>query len=223
MEKVISFRVHPEKNKRLFYKVFIFPDKKTMYAFCDLQDKLGLLEYQDKRDNHTAHNFVAICASWDQTKVGPRGGKSRGRSIGQVLFAEPYVKNWIVSHEMTHAAIRWAEKKRIPAEGLYAHGRQHEEVCRAQGDMVRQFWSGLYRRLNKKARLAHSEAVLLELEEAMKRTNATPPIGSGCNKHPDYQAKRKPTAKCYPCQEIWKARLTHSLEDVMTNATPPIG
>jgi hypothetical protein len=43
----------------------------------------------------------------------------------------------------------------------------------------------------------------MKLADKLKALRA---IDSGCKKHPKYQAKRKPTADCQDCREMWKAR-----------------
>ncbi len=146
---VTTFRVYPERNRKLYYQVFIFPDKRTMYKFHDIQHDLGRIEYAHGQ-RKPSKDFWAICQSWNSSHFGKRGGTYPGPSIGQVLFAEPHIKAGIVSHEMTHAALFYAAKKRILPVHLYSGGRQHEAVCRAQGNMVRQFWNGWYNRHEKK-------------------------------------------------------------------------
>lgn len=140
-ELPITFRVYPERNRKLYYQVFIFPNRRQMYLFRDEQHRSGAIGYR-KGHGKGSNRFLAICQSWITENFGPRGGMTLGRSIGEILFAVPYIGAGVVSHEMTHAAIRWGANKGIDGRKVMSEfGRDEERICLAQGHMVRQFWN----------------------------------------------------------------------------------
>lgn len=142
--KPISFRVYPE-GCYLYCEVNIWPTRKDMR-------------------NHTRlpKDTVASCGGRESFVVQPKrkGKRQQMRKTG--LFAEAnFYKDEIgievVSHELTHAAFAFADRRRLPlAETVdrpfVPNGRfntldtdgPEERFCYAQGQMVRQFVNKCY-------------------------------------------------------------------------------
>lgn len=143
--KLISFRIYPE-NRSLYAQVNIWPTKTAMYAHKPL-----------------GRNHEASCSGQQLIYVPPKSKdpKQRRRKIG--LFAElnfyrARLGVEVISHEMTHAAFCWAERRRLNlANAIGEHNwqiRKHDAVldqdgteerfCYALGQMVRQFTQKCY-------------------------------------------------------------------------------
>jgi hypothetical protein len=139
----LTFRVYPER-KSLYVVVNVWPTKKAMYAHRPLN-----------------RNHEASCTGTTRIVVPPRGSTSRTWKRGEfaeVNFYRGALGVGVVSHEFTHAAFCWAERrklKRIAEEeerGMTVRGDVsilpvdgvEERFCYALGEMVRQFTQKLY-------------------------------------------------------------------------------
>jgi hypothetical protein len=148
---VCRFRVYPERGRPEYFVVFVFADKAAMFIFFREQNK------RQGARGATAHcDFLAITRPWTRMIVSRRGRTRTHPEMGHLLFALPNLGASVVSHEMTHAVIRWAERvMRKPArifDGVMtdrpsrtASGGANERFCRAQGRMVYVFWANYYR------------------------------------------------------------------------------
>jgi hypothetical protein len=136
-----TFRVYPAG--RYFYAIVnIWPNKKAMYTHRQLQ-----------RDHE------ASCTGQEAYLY---SGRKKERKVG--LFAElnfhrRFLGAGCVSHEMTHAALSWGGRVRLPLAsivddnpfratghgGVLAQDGAEERLCRAQGEMVRQFTERCYK------------------------------------------------------------------------------
>lgn len=97
-------------------------------------------------------DFDAITRPWTRSVVQKNGRKTKLPDCGQILFSLPCVGAGLVSHEMTHAAIRWAERVRLGARRVFNGAKsragvsdEHERFCQAQGQLVSEFWTKFYR------------------------------------------------------------------------------
>lgn len=140
--KPISFRVYPE-GRFLYADVNIWPTKKAMQEHVKLPGR----------------NYEASCGGREMYLVPPKG-KGRTRKTG--LFAEANFHDRaigveVVSHEFTHAAFAFADRRKLNLSDVVAktwsqEGRKstldlnsHEErFCYALGTMVRQFTQKCY-------------------------------------------------------------------------------
>ena len=140
--KPVTFRLYPE-GTFLYVEINIWPNKRTMHAHTRLPKR----------------NYEACCGGREQYSV-PLRGKGRMRRTG--LFAEAnFNRNRMgietVSHELTHAAFAFAERRKlnlgeaVDKEFRVAGARQtmdtdgpEERFCYALGVMCRQFTQKCY-------------------------------------------------------------------------------
>jgi len=122
--KIVSFNIYPEKDRRYFYKVVVFPDHAAMHAYFRSARGQG-----DK--------FVAVTLSWplDVCRKLSRNSKNKRRCMGEILFDLTCVGAEIVTHEMTHAATHYAELKKI---NPFKNAAQNERFADIQGNLVHQ-------------------------------------------------------------------------------------
>lgn len=115
------------------------------------------------------YQFLALCHGHMTVRFGPRGGQRVLPSLGIIWFAEPYTGASTISHEMTHATFRWAERVGLRVRSRRLRDGQHimadaaeERFCQVHGGLVRQFWNAYYRRRRmvvRRARLPKSARV----------------------------------------------------------------
>jgi hypothetical protein len=142
--KPISFRLYPE-GSFLYCEVNIWPTRKDMHRHLPL-------------GKHT----VASCGGRESYIVEPkrRGKPQRMRKTGlfaEANFYEAEIGIEVVSHEFTHAAFAFADRRKLPLHQVMDkefkhHGRNNtldidgpeERFCYALGQMVRQFTQKCY-------------------------------------------------------------------------------
>ena len=149
---VEKFRVYPERDRFRYYTVFIFPSKRAMYTF--FRSQANILNSDGTRRCDEECNFAALATHWTKFHIASGADRTKDvedpRNIGQVLFHRKKVSASIVSHEMTHAALFWANREGLEPREVMAGNRTnaiggdcgsaHERVCYVQGNLVRQFW-----------------------------------------------------------------------------------
>jgi hypothetical protein len=138
---LLSFRVYPE-DRFLYAVVNIWPTKKAMYAHKPLDRK-----------------HLASCTGQQRLVIPPRGSKSRVRKRGEFAelnFFRGSLGVEVVSHEFTHAAFCWADRRKLnlalasnpdssqSTNGTLEINSVEERFCYALGRMVNQFTSRLY-------------------------------------------------------------------------------
>lgn len=138
---LLKFRVYPGGIRRTgphcrtlqseYFTVLVFRDHDTMLRFHAEQSRIC----------HTdpGEDFLGICKSYERIRVDPKGGSITLPDIGQILFSREHVRIGIVTHEMTHAALAWAEH--VGKTGVFPGQANNEDVCYAAGDLTRQFWN----------------------------------------------------------------------------------
>jgi len=120
---MISFRVYVEEDRGgPYYEVNIFPDRKKMWDFCRVTTK--------EIGGRVPRGYEALTQTWV-------GG---GLSLGRVLFHKRELGAGIVAHEMTHAAMWWAKRRRLRPD----RPRGEEHLAWAVGNLVSQFWKRFY-------------------------------------------------------------------------------
>lgn len=140
----ITFRVYPD-GRHLYCQVNVWPTKKAMFEHLPLP-----------------RTAVASCGGRESYKVEPRQKEQRQRLRKTGLFAEANfyrrrIGIEVVSHEMTHAAFAFADRRKLPLEETVDKvfrnkGRfkvmekdgPEERFCYALGQMVRQFVNKCY-------------------------------------------------------------------------------
>lgn len=143
--KPIKFRVYPD-GQFLYAEVFIWPTKKAMYATSPIP-----------------RNYEARCGGRELYVIPPKrkGRAQRVRKMG--LFAELHFHKRalgieVVSHEFTHAAFCWAERRKLDLnEAVSQHDWKiggdketldqdgvEERFCYVLGRMCRQFTQKCY-------------------------------------------------------------------------------
>ena len=142
-KKLISFRVRPE-DKSLYALINIWPTKRAMYEHKPL-----------------SRTHQALCMGVTIIDVSPKKSKKPNRKRG--IFAElNFYRNGIgtevISHEFTHAAFCWAERRKLDLSHVIGdHNWKvrkrsqsmpsdsvEEQFCYALGRMCRQFVSKCY-------------------------------------------------------------------------------
>lgn len=131
----IRFKVYPEKKKRLFYWVYVWPDRDA------LVERSKTL-YPDFGHNHETYGFCSLVKVW---KVGSDGRKRRDSRCGEINFFREHIGAGIVSHEMTHAALGWAQRVGVMLEQYEDWSKSvvsdaEERYASAVGELVRQFY-----------------------------------------------------------------------------------
>ena len=148
--KPVTFRVYPE-NRSLYAVINIWPTKTAMYRHRPLG-----------RDYQATTKGVMVY----DVPPAKSGKPTRKRGLfAEINFCRACLGIGVVSHEMTHAAFCWAERRGLPLETVYsaqnwkANRKRNstmkldsveERFCYALGEMCRQFTQrcydlGLYR------------------------------------------------------------------------------
>jgi hypothetical protein len=130
--QLACFRVFPEPSSRLFYRVRVFATPVT----------LGEYLRSDDIDRSAAYGARALCSRWTRTRTTGTGRTRTLPEMGEILFVAPLIDHEVISHEVAHAAIGWAQRIGIRpfATGTdcqYA-GPDEERYCYALGRMVLQ-------------------------------------------------------------------------------------
>lgn len=146
LSRLARFRIYPDLDKRFSFDVHVFRSKRSMYAFY--REQSGQLVKPDKLDSGL--DFLAICCPWRSLHVHKDLSVTEGRGIGSVLFCKRSCRVGIVSHELLHATIHWADLTfllaAMAAERAAGRDNQIEErICWAHGYLVAQFWRKLPR------------------------------------------------------------------------------
>jgi hypothetical protein len=109
-----------------------------------LCDPVTLGEYlrSDDIDRSAAYGARALCSRWTRTRTTGTGRTRTLPEMGEILFVAPLIDHEVISHEVAHAAIGWAQRIGIRPFGTgtdcqYA-GPDEERYCYALGRMVLQ-------------------------------------------------------------------------------------
>lgn len=136
----ITFRIYPE-NKSLYATVNIWPSKAAMYRHRPLQ-----------------RTHEASCTGQMAFYPKRKGKQRKDGLFAELNFHRKSLGVGVVSHEITHAAFSWAERRRIPLaiehtwydvnakrKGVLSQDSPEERFCYALGEMVRQFTERCYK------------------------------------------------------------------------------
>lgn len=125
----MSFKIFPKPKSKLYYKVFIFHTKNSMYKFRDLV-------IEDGAKGKIAHRYAAVCSAYPS--------KANKNQYGIILFTRSSAKkSGIVSHEITHATTYWAKYMHKNIDIFY-NKEADEKFAWVLGTLVHQFWKSWY-------------------------------------------------------------------------------
>jgi hypothetical protein len=138
--KPITFRLYPE-GTFLYAEINIWPNKKAMHAHARLP----------------GHNYEACCGGRIAYQVPAKGRMRKTGLFAEANFNRNRLGIEIVSHELTHAAFAFAERRKIRLEqatdksfsegarlAVMEHDGPEERFCYALGVMCRQFTQKCY-------------------------------------------------------------------------------
>lgn len=133
--EVIRFKVYLAKDKKDWYKVFIFLNREQMRIFEKEQSKL--LKFKP------AGKFEALCRRWQVYTKAER--KKWG--MGNILFYNGGYGAGTVAHEMSHAVTYTFlyQKYKVNFNKLLRDKKLEESFAWMQGYLVSQFWKNHYK------------------------------------------------------------------------------
>ena len=130
---VAKFKVYPT-NGTLYFDVIVFKTWIDMHKFC-------VLKTYDERKEVRRTRIIAACFN------GPNFDKNdkMTKCLGKIVFYSSRISPDIVSHEMNHGAIYWAQRTGInpvdDSQERTINGETQEELfVMAQQEMVKQFF-----------------------------------------------------------------------------------
>ena len=130
---VAKFKVYPT-NGTLYFEVIVFKTWIDMHKFC-------VLKTYDERKEVSRTRIIAACFN------GPNFDKNdkMTKCLGKIVFYSSRISPDIVSHEMNHGAIYWAQRTGInpvdDSQERTINGETQEELfVMAQQEMVKQFF-----------------------------------------------------------------------------------
>lgn len=131
-----KFRVYPDRKRHFYFTVYVFANIKEMYKFADAQRRDGPASRSWKKKR--AAGYSALTMSWERWsfKLGKMTG-TLNRDIGTIIFHRQRTGTGIVSHEMTHAAVRYLQTIRKPPN---CDPKREELLAETVGHLTRQFY-----------------------------------------------------------------------------------
>ena len=130
---VAKFKVYPT-NGTLYFDVIVFKTWIDMHKFC-------VLKTYDERKEVSRTRIIAGCFN------GPNFDKNdkMTKCLGKIVFYSSRISPDIISHEMNHGAIYWAQRTGInpvdDSQERAINGETQEELfVMAQQEMVKQFF-----------------------------------------------------------------------------------
>lgn len=133
--RVVVHASRRDRRPRHFYRVWLFPDRPTMYAFDRERRRMGIHTGRNRSD------FLAQASWW--------GAKARGHRIpncvGEVIFDISWVGSGLVSHEMTHAALYYLQGSLGVKHVDWRDKKIEERLAYIQGNLVQGFWRQWHR------------------------------------------------------------------------------
>lgn len=138
MEKpLITFRVYPESRRSFYFTVRVFKTLRGQREHCK---KVNGAKYSTRRQ-------LAVVQSWTAYNVKNKRRSVR-KEVGEILFSQKHVGVKIVSHECTHAALRWSQRANFAIKGKSNScglcSDNEERFCHGLSNMVGQIYTVLY-------------------------------------------------------------------------------
>jgi hypothetical protein len=136
------FRIYPNDDRQHYYTVFVFDERYQMHVFH--QKQIDVIQAQEPSVSALAEtnlfgDFEAITSAWRVEAVDVSRQPASDLNLGQILFYKKRLGAGIVSHEMTHAAFFWMERRGMLA-ALATDADVQEQCCLVQGNLTQQFW-----------------------------------------------------------------------------------
>ena len=131
-EYIKWFKIYTGKEKKWFYKVFVFDDYEKMYRFCD-----------KKAMEELGNDYVGLCHAWIKIKRMKDGTQEVADDIGFIAFHKDRLGAGTISHECTHATTYYFEKYKENKD-IFNDCEADEEFAYVQGFLVNQLVSKLY-------------------------------------------------------------------------------
>lgn len=135
---MITFKIHPglyRDDDKTFLTVKVFPTRKAMHRYQRRTD------YWDERNR--VQGFAGMCRTWTRTSY-KRGKRPRvSHDIGDILISKTrnhYRSTEIVTHELTHAAIRYIKLRSVTRRMLASRLKWEEYLCYTVSDLIEQYF-----------------------------------------------------------------------------------
>lgn len=133
---IIRFRIRCAGKGSPTFCVRIFPDKRAMRAWASTENPIRPAEYANTEASvHAYLRSRLIGSTWQRLS-----------DTGWIVFHMGHLGAGIVSHEMTHAALRYLQLWRPQLHRRLQTSRKADEVLAwVQGWLVAQFWWKFYK------------------------------------------------------------------------------
>ena len=144
----VLFRIYPE-SRRLYFVVAIWATRRDMHTYLAAQ---GIQDLTWTAGQISAAT-TGLCRDYKVRQIRPNGTRRLTGKCGEVHLSREDLTIDLAVHELAHAAVNWARRKRIDpfkAGGLLSG---NERFCHAAG-AFRQF---LYHARRRKVELDSSE------------------------------------------------------------------
>jgi hypothetical protein len=119
-----KFRVHPEHGRGLYFDVYLW---RTLRELRHYAERVWRVDHPERRH------------AWAWTFLEEYRSTATGRRlpyVGEMHFAKGRCPVEMVTHEVSHAALGWAARKRlVVAESDTIGSHDEERLCYAQGRM----------------------------------------------------------------------------------------
>ena len=134
MNRIIKFRVYPESVHGFYFDVSIHPTVERMRKFAE----------RTKAMRGNFDNAEAAVCGFSKGEQDENGRIAWSKTLGAMVFYQKRLGMEIITHECTHAALRWMEAKKFNAldrSGDYVEGEasdNEERFCYALGRIAAQ-------------------------------------------------------------------------------------
>ena len=124
MKPLASFKIRPAGS--LYYQVNVWPTKAAMHKHCFWMP---------------GKDYEAACSTYKSSHY--------PRCCGEVNLHRRACRPGIIVHELTHAAIGWAERKKLNLSRKHVAGTlprdcDEEQFCHAMGALTAQCFSAMW-------------------------------------------------------------------------------
>lgn len=137
-KKAIKFRVYPDSVHGHYLDVEIHPTIEAM------RKAASRTEYKTKGQRDDFGDALAAVLGYGTGYISEQGRKVWSKTLGTIFFHRDQLGMEVVTHEATHAAIRWAEQQKIKIDFVAQGGRAsdaEERFCGALGRISAQIAS----------------------------------------------------------------------------------
>ena len=136
------WRIYPEPGRAGFFWIYLCRDRQTF---------LRVLKDTSIIDPFPAGRSInGLCQTWRHLRS--RDGRWRAApDLGAIIVHLGRIGAGVAAHELMHATIGWARRKRLNPRAVFdlrgrpAESTTNERLCSANEHLTRQFWNGFYR------------------------------------------------------------------------------